>query len=399
MTPERLWTRPLLVDGGLAVLAALFELGGLWLYDTFPASYEGLLPSGFRALTPAAVAAVVGLSLPVVLRQRAPLPALVAVTLASGAAAAILHLPLAWWASLPVLYEVALRFERRRSLAALAGVVAAALASLLLGFEGERAWLPALVVSYPPYFLIPWLLGVRARERRSREALLDARERERALRAVGDERSRVARELHDILADSISLMVAQAAGGRAVLDANADRAVEALARIETIGRGSMAEVRRLLSMLRGEMVPADVRPQRGLAQLPELLERMRGAGLEVAVTVEGDRRPLDAAVDLSAHRIIDEALINVLKHAGTAHVDVRIAYEAERLLLEVRNAGGGDRWTQAADQGEGVGLLGMRERALLLGGTLEAGPTSDDGFTVVAVLPLASAAQPVGNRS
>jgi signal transduction histidine kinase len=375
------------VDALVAVAAAALECANLWSYDRYPQAYGGLFREGFSPFTPAFLVAIVVLSLPLVWRQRAPLPVFATVAVLSAAAQAALGLPLGWWASLPAIYEVALRTDRTRSLVALAGLTALAALSLVIGFPGIGAWLPALLLVYPAEFCVPWLLGFGARRRRERERLLDERRRTEALRSLGDERARLARELHDLLADSISVMVTLASAGRRSLPADPDRAAGLLAEIETTGRAGMVEVRRLLSLLRGETVRAEVRPQQGLDALPDLLDRLRAAGLDAGVTVDGERRPLDPAVDLAAHRILEEALTNVLKHAGSRQAAVRIAYLPDRLGLEVRNIAGGPRW-QAPGADQGGGLLGMRERALLLGGSLEAGPTADGGFVVSAALPL-----------
>jgi signal transduction histidine kinase len=296
---------------------------------------------------------------------------------------------MAWWAPLAALYEVAVQRERRVSAWAAVGACVLAYLAQLVGLPQETWVLVTSAFWYPALFAVPWWLGDRARRRRERERLLDRRERERALRTVADERARLARDLHDLLAQSIGVMVATASAGRGSRDGDAARVEEALARIEETGRASMAEVRRLLAMLRGD-VPAPVPdPQPGLDDLDDLLGQVRRQGLAVTVAREGEPRPLDPSVDLSAHRIVQEAFANVLRHAGQTRVDLRIAYDRECVRIEVRDHGGGHPW--AADAGEGTGLLGLRERALLVGGSLSAEALPGGGFRVVADLPLAAA--------
>jgi signal transduction histidine kinase len=227
----------------------------------------------------------------------------------------------------------------------------------------------------------------------SKRASLDAlseraerldRERELlAERAVAEERVRIAQELHDVVAHNVSLIVVQAqALGATVAD---DRVTAATEGIADLGRQAMAEMHRTLKLLRAnEDQAASLAPQPGLADLDELLERARAAGLPVEFAVEGDPRPLSQSVDLSAFRIVQEALTNVLKHAGRAPTTVVLGYRADALELTIRDTGDGA--THANGVG-GHGLVGMRERAAMFGGSLTAAPRGDHGFEVHAVLP------------
>jgi signal transduction histidine kinase len=378
----------LVVDGGLAALGFLLELANLAVVAWFPQVYADMIPAGSLPVTAGGVAATALVCLPAVWRRRAPVAVLALLTVLTGAATAALSLPLGWWCALGTLYEVALERERPLSLAALVLVTVASFASLLSGFpQAGAATIWGSGVSYPILFGSAWLLGWRARSRRTRERLLEAREQERSLRTVAEERGRIARQLHDILAHSIGLMVELAAEGRAALPAAPGRAGQALERIESTGRQSMGEVRRLLGLLRGEAVELPLAPQPGLDQLADLLAEARGRGLRVDVSVEGEPAALEPGVDLSAYRILEEALANVVKHAGHADVTVRLTYLEDLLRVDVRDHAGGSWGTARVD--EGGGLLGMRERALLVGGTLEAGPTGA-GFAVTAHLPLAA---------
>lgn len=205
-------------------------------------------------------------------------------------------------------------------------------------------------------------------------------EKEQAIRA---EKSRIARELHDVVAHHVSVMTAQAAGAQRVFDAEPDLARQALQSIETVGRGALNEMRRLLGVLQTEADDAAVAPQPGLDQLPSLLAQMRRAGLPVELRVRGDPRPLPCGVELNAFRIVQEALTNALKHAGPSRAQVELSYHSAYLDLRVCDNGRGF----GADATPGQGLIGMRQRASLLGGEIHVRPGSDGGVQVVATLP------------
>jgi signal transduction histidine kinase len=228
-------------------------------------------------------------------------------------------------------------------------------------------------------------------KRSSMEALEERAERldrERDLlaeRAVAEERVRIAQELHDVVAHNVSLIVVQSqALGATVGD---PRVTEATNAIAGLGREAMAEMHRTLKLLRArDDRGARREPQPGLGDLDGLLERSRRAGVEVDLAVEGDPRPLPQSVDLSAFRIVQEALTNVFKHAGRAPTQVLVGYRPEALELTIRDSGDRAPGTPARGPG-GHGLIGMRERAALFGGTLSAGPCDERGFEVHASLP------------
>lgn len=207
---------------------------------------------------------------------------------------------------------------------------------------------------------------------------------ERAQHAVEHERARIARELHDIVSHSISLIAVQAQAVRLRLGPDAAREANDLGEMEVVARHALGEMRRLLGVLRpdGEAVP--LAPQPGLDQLDRLVTATRATGLDVEVAVVGDAAPLAPGVDLAAYRIIQEALTNVRRHARARHVDVLVRYrEAElEIVVEDDGAGGGD------GSSAGHGLVGMRERVALYGGTISAGPADGEGFRVHAVLPM-----------
>ena len=221
--------------------------------------------------------------------------------------------------------------------------------------------------------------GLREQAERRAEAKVD-----QARRAVAEERLRIARELHDVVAHSMSVVAVQAGVGRYVIDSNPAEAARALDAIETTSRATLREMRQLLGMLR-DGTPGELLSAPGLADIADLAER---AGLRVDVAVRGMPRELPAGVDLAAFRIVQEALTNVVKHAGTGHGRVVVTYSDEAVAIEVTDDGAG-----AAGSGdEGHGLIGMRERVALYGGEFSAGPLPGRGYRVSASLPIGAAA-------
>jgi signal transduction histidine kinase len=214
------------------------------------------------------------------------------------------------------------------------------------------------------------------------------RSEEEARRAVDDERGRITRELHDVLAHSVSVMTVQASAVRRLLRPEQEREREALMTVEQTGRQALAEMRRLVGIMRDDAEPAARAPQPGLGTLPELVEQVRQSGLPVELTVEGTPVKLPAGVDLSAYRIVQEALTNTLKHAGPAHAWVAVRYAGEDVEIEVAN----DGMTNGENDGGGHGLVGMRERVALCGGELQSGPRPGGGFRIAARLPVAGGA-------
>jgi signal transduction histidine kinase len=246
--------------------------------------------------------------------------------------------------------------------------------------------LPGWAVLAGVYGLGRWLRHRRAEVARLADRA-DALERDQqaaAREAVALERATIARELHDLVAHSMAVIVLQAQAARRVLGTDPAAADGALAAIESTGREGMTELRRLLDVLHVEEVADDLEPRPGLAHLPALAERVGRAGMPVTVAVDGRERPLPPGVDLSAYRIVQEALTNALRHAGRASARVGVTYRADEVEVQVSDDGTG---TVVPEAGGGHGLAGMRERVRLFGGTLEAGPTPTGGFSVRAVLP------------
>jgi signal transduction histidine kinase len=242
-----------------------------------------------------------------------------------------------------------------------------------------------------------WLVGraLATRAQQAEELELRVREAERAradvaLRAAAEERVRIAGELHDVVAHSVSVMVVQASGVRRLLTPEQHREREALLSVEQIGRQALSEMRRMLGVMRsGEQRPAAaLAPQPGLEHLDRLIAQVQEAGLPVTLHIEGARPPLSPGIDLSAYRIVQEGLTNALKHAKGAHAEVTVRYAPEGLDLEVADDGPG----VPNGQPTGHGLVGMRERVALYGGTLEAGPRPEGGFALRAHLPVEVAA-------
>ena len=238
----------------------------------------------------------------------------------------------------------------------------------------------------------PWAAGVTVRLMRGRErsltaekAELERTKEEEAQRAVASERARIARELHDVVSHAISVTVLQARGGRRMVGTDDRAVIDALDAIEQTNTAALGDMRRLLAVLRDTDDPAVARqaPQPTLARLGDLVDQVRHSGLPVRLEQEGAHETVPPGVDLSAYRIIQEALTNVLKHGGEgASAWVRVAYGTDRLRLEVSDNGCGASTAQA-----GHGLLGIRERVAVIGGAVEAGPGPDGGYVVSADLP------------
>jgi signal transduction histidine kinase len=325
-------------------------------------------------------------------RRRAPLAVAVVAAAALGAAAVAAPLEFssagALLAVAAVLYSAGAHLPRRAAALGLAAMLAAATIEEALQGGGDLIF--AAVT-----FAAPWLIGRGIREQRRQEsALADAvarleQERERNARlAVAAERLRVARDLHDTVAGLLNVVVVQAAVAEQCARQDTQRAVDALAAVQESGRLASADLRRMLGVLRDSTDWVRVEPAPGLDRVDDLVALARSAGLSVELTTSGARRPLPAGLDVSAYRILQEALTNVVKHARGARADVEVRYTPDAVEVVVRD-GGGER-TPAVEPG-GHGLVGMRERTALFGGELQAAPTADGGFAVRARLPLEGA--------
>jgi signal transduction histidine kinase len=262
----------------------------------------------------------------------------------------------------------------RASLLGLAGLLALVAANLFTSTVEDTAFTMGLAVG-------AWALGEAVRNRR-------VAIEEEARRAVSEEQARIARELHDVIAHSVSVIVVQAAAADDVFDERPDQARAALRSIERAGRDALAELRRLLGAVRPGLGAGPGDPQPGLDRLDELAEPLRAGGLRVVVRREGAASPLPAGVELSAYRIVQEALTNTLRHARATRAEVTVRYGSDAVEVDVRDDG---RGAPEDHGGGGHGLVGMRERVSLLGGTLEAGASPGGGYRVHARLPLEAA--------
>ena len=333
-----------------------------------------------------AVAPVLLQVLPLLLRRRFPLSVLAVVLSASIATQFVVGV-LPPFALGVALYTVASHTERRVALRA-GGATLLALAALLLVRSGLDA--RESVVHLIIFAAATWILGDNVRTKRAYYRELEERaerlerEREESIhRAAADEQERIARELHDVIAHSVSVMVVQAAAANDVFERQPERAREALRSIEESGRSALTELRRLLGIVRTHE-RGRFEPQPGLAALEELIEQVRATGLEVGLELDGELGELPSGVDLSAYRIVQEALTNTLKHAHAGRARVRIARRGQELAIEVSDNGSGP----GEPAGNGHGLIGMRERVALLGGELEAGAQAGGGFAVKVRLPI-----------
>ena len=401
-TVSRIWTwiqsHPLAADAALAV--ALLG-AGLVSSDMTIDLFE-VDPSVQPADKSAVAAGLSAMVLPLALRRRAPLAVLVVSTAAFVTLGLLVDSPslepsiTAIAFSLAIYSAAAHGRPRLRNWAC--GICILAVVGLtwhMLGFFGPDVpvlWKVFTVLVNVSLGGALWALGAAlgAGRRRSKELLertveLAHEREENARRAVFAERVRIARELHDVVAHHVSMMGVQAGAARVVIGRDPVKSKEALASIERSSREAVLELHRLLGFLRQAGDPDELGPQPGLAQLPTLAATISDSELTVDVSVEGEQRPLPPTVDVSAYRIVQEALTNVLKHAGASHAGVHLRYWPGELELEIVDDGRGNGSRSAAPGG--LGLIGMRERAVLHGGELSAGSAAGGGFAVRARLP------------
>jgi signal transduction histidine kinase len=382
MSPRARIVDPLILDAlTAALLLTAIELQ-VWL------------SSSERHPWPAALGGV-ALSVAVALRRRFSLEALLAgagaLVVADVFGARLGQQALGSVLAGVLVFSGAGRWEpKRRALVGLAGgLVLMAIDPLLTGEAISGLLFVGLLVA-----TAPWGVGVTLRERAERERAhrdraerLDAEREQRAVAAVQRERTRIARELHDVIAHSVSVMVIQAAGARTVMDDDPDRAGAALRSVEQAGREALAELRRLLGVLDRSGDPRALAPQPGLAALAELLARCEAAGLLAELSIEGEPVALTAVLDLCAYRVVQEAITNTIKHAaGAQRIQVSLRWSRAELEIEVVDDGAG---TASDDEEGGHGLAGMRERVALHDGSVETGVGAHGGFLVRARLPLA----------
>ena len=379
-TARRPWLSDALLAGALLILVEVTVLAKqeawsrpVWLPAA--AGAAAVIPLAWRRRAPLAVLAVSG-------------AATLAVMLYHGSPGLLALGPLAG------LYTVATTSPRRISLGAAGVTLAGVTAGIAAAHHGGLTWevflLPWAVVA------AAWLIGDNLRVRRAYVAELEAKaaraDADRAAeaeRAAARERARIARELHDVVVHHVSVIAVQAGAARVVARRGGPTAdtQQALTDVEATARQALGELRQLLGVLRHNGDPPARAPAPGLDQLGHLLDDVRRAGLPVEASTEGDPVPLPPAVDMSAYRIVQEALTNVLKHAGCAPTSVVIGYTGQDLRIKVANGRPAGHPSRAGP-GSGQGLAGMRERVAMFGGELHAGLSPGGGFTVSARIPL-----------
>ena len=361
---------PAAVDRVLAVLLTVATQVSIWV------GHDGAHHRVAAALFAAAITA------PIAVRRRFPLlvgttvPTLSAVQHALWNGQSIGY-PLATFLAL---YALAVWTATRQFAAAAATIAAAIFASSAATGGSMQGAAPFVVVTTVVMLLVRRIVGDR-----DRRAELAERERDVTAReAVMRERARIARELHDVIAHNVSMMVVQAGAERRALNGADGSTSEVLRAIEGTGRSALTEMRRLVGMLRDEGRDP-LAPQPSLDDLSRLVAQLRSAGLPVELAVEGEKRRLPVGIELSAYRIVQESLTNCLKHAGEARATVRVRYDADALDLEITDTGAG---SEAHESGSGHGLVGMRERVALCGGRFDASRRPGGGFAVRVQLPI-----------
>ena len=386
-TADWLRRHPFIADSLFAAVALVFSLAAPLTADLDP---------GNKELDTLGVVLIIGTCVPIAFRRIVPIPA----------AWAMLAMTIPYWVQtytdeavgttlLVAVYSIGARVDRPRSLQHGVAIIATILAVGTVGVfanDGDLPWfaVPAFLVMYGT----AWILGDNLRTRRAylielerTAAHAEAQRQAEARHAVADERTRIARELHDVVAHSMSVMVVQAGAARRVLDTKPQQAADALEAIETTGRESLDEMRRILGVLRSDDEQLELAPAPSIDDFGKLVDHCEQAGLPVTLTVEGDPVTLPASLELSAYRIVQESLTNTLKHAGPARATVSLAYAESSLRVRVEDDGHGAA-ANANGTGAGQGLVGMRERVEAFGGTLSVGPRPGGGFAVAAVLPI-----------
>ena len=375
------WRNDILVALGLSALSIIVVQAGA---------------RDIGSLEPVSVALLLLQTLPLAFRHVAPWPVFIV-----SAVATLAHATLATESlntslgSLFALYTVGDQTDRRQSsIAAIA--LGVGLGAMIVAKAPMPAALGALLQAELAV-LVAWLLGTWSRERRAYIGTVEDRatkaERDRRLeaeRSVASERQRIARELHDVVSHQVSVIVIQAGAARRALGRRPEDVATAIGAIEVAGRSALTDMRRMLGMLDAPDAregDSSLAPLPSLDQLGALVDTVSAAGVRVGLSIEGERRPLDPAVELAAYRIIQEGLTNVLKHSSGSDAQVRVAYQPDALRIEIDNAVTTRSPDLPARDAEGRGLIGMRERASMLGGELEAGATPT-GFRIVARLPV-----------
>ena len=371
---------PVATDRVLTAVLTAVSLAGLWLVTWSKTAH-------YRAPDVGGVLLTLAIVVPLLWRRQHPgLVLVISGTALLGYDAAGYPPGLAWLACYWAVYSYAVHRRHRNAYWPLAIWVAEIVAHLTLPARGSNPGQTALI--FLGVTAVVWIRGDAVRS-----GLVEAeRQRElRARQAVADERTRIARELHDVVSQALGVIVMQAGGAGSVTSLKESDAKAVLATIEQTGRQAFAEMRRLVGVLRADDEAAALAPQPTIGEIPALLAKLASAGLDVDLEIVGTRREAPVGVELSAYRIVQEALTNTLKHSGAGHATVRLSWSQDHLDVEVSDDGPLEGAAVSppvrADSG-GKGLVGMRERVMLFGGELEAGPSPHGGYRVAAHLPL-----------
>jgi signal transduction histidine kinase len=392
---------PLAVDG---VLAVIFTVVGVATAFGQDIRDDGIILDGFREPNALLVVTVLVTCAPIAIRRLVPLVALVISSLGI-----LVHILIGWpegslpFAVLFLTYTVGAWCTPRK---AVTGLAVASTTIVVLGLSGTPGLDAVGVFGVMAQFAAGWAIGVAMRNRRvateARVREADKRaeaERQSAARVLAEERLRIAHELHDVVGHSMSVIAVQAGVGAHVLDERPEQARAALEAISATSRGTLTEMRRLLGVLRDSDGARSHAPAPGLADLPRLVDDVRATGVPATLHVEGTADGVHAGIELSAYRVVQEALTNVLKHAGKpTRVDVTVRHLPGSLTVEVTDDGrglaarsGNGGAADAPADGSGHGLVGMRERVELWGGELSVGPAPGGGYRVKALLPYGDA--------
>ncbi|MGE0227621.1 MAG: sensor histidine kinase [Dehalococcoidia bacterium] len=377
---------PSVLDVALALVLTAIALLSL-------AGRSGSNPGPFERDDPTGLFLVLAQTLPLVVRRRAPLPALLVISCAvvSHSALGYAQIQAGTFSSLIALHAVASLSNYRQAFVA-AAVSASAVTAFFATNRGTWDW--EVIVSTAATWGLAWAAGIFARLRSqqvevaaAQVARLELEQEKRAMEAVADERARVARELHDIVGHSLNLIVIQAGGARLVFDTRPDVARDVLGSVEAAGREALSDMERMLGVMRTPDADDATSPQPGLHQLQALADNVAEAGLPVEVLFDGEPRELPASLELTAYRITQEALTNCLKHANASVARVTVRYRPREIEVEIADNGRGVTPSRAS-RGGGRGHLGMRERVAVFGGDLSFGQRSDqEGYFVRARLP------------
>ena len=374
-----------LFDGALAVLLAAIGVAEVWV------PFTSVMGEGSKTL---ATVVVVITCLTLAVRRTVPLTCALVVLLTWPLVFTVAPMLVLFWGQfVPMAVAVFSVARHGRGRHGVYGGLVGACTLLFMDLRVEALQSAGEIVFHWMVFTIAWSFGwgLRVMEHRAKDSMqraidVEVASAERTMAAIVEERTRIARELHDVVAHSVTMMVVQAGAAEQVVDEDPDHVRTALETIRKTGTDALAEMRRVVAMLRDNDESGELAPQPSVEGIPALVEEARRGGLDASLVVEGTERPLPVGLDLAAYRIVQEGLTNVRRHASATHARVVLRYAENDVEIEVRDDGAGSEPRRAA---EGHGLIGMRERAALYGGRLETASAAGAGFTVRAVLPVA----------